>query len=57
MQNEVKLTVAEGYNKIADVYQRWRERAPKQRIATYLDRVTESLPNGAHLFLVAEKPA
>ena len=49
MQSEPKRTVAEGYDRIADVYLHWRERTPKQRITTYLDRVTELLPNGARV--------
>ncbi len=49
MQSEPKRTVAEGYDRVADVYLHWRERTPKQRITTYLDRVTELLPNGARV--------
>ena len=49
MQTEPKRTVAEGYDRIADVYLHWRERTPKQRITKYLNRVTELLPNGARV--------
>ncbi len=49
MQTERKLAVAAGYDRIADVYLHWRERTPKQRITTYLDRVTELLPNSARV--------
>ncbi len=49
MQIEPKLAVAEGYDRVADVYLHWRERTPKQRITRYLDRVTELLPNGARV--------
>ena len=49
MQSEPKLAVAEGYDRVADVYLHWRERTPKQRITTYLDRVTELLPQGARV--------
>lgn len=49
MQSEPKRIVAEGYDRVANVYMHWRERTPKQRITTYLDRVTELLPNGARV--------
>ena len=49
MQGERKLAVAEGYDRIADVYLHWRERTPKQRITAYLDHVTEGLPHGARV--------
>lgn len=45
-----KRIVAAGYDRIADVYLRWRERTPKPRITAYIDRVTELLPNGARVF-------
>lgn len=44
-----KLTVAIGYDKIAREYLRQRERKPKDPNRSYLDRLTDGLPDGARV--------
>lgn len=44
-----KRIVAEGYDRIAKEYLRWRERTAKEPITAYLDRVTERLTSGARV--------